>query len=344
LGSSSGSAVAAAANFAAATVGTETQGSLIAPAGINSIVALKPSLGLVSRDYVIPLLDWQDTPGPMGRTVSDVAVLLTGMTGVDNNDPATADAAALAGVDFTQFLKPEAAANLRIGVQVYSDADIEQMILDTGIKPEDGDNLRKVLQADNDEQRRLGQVFRAAGFEVVEVSIAAMPGIPNLDDVLPYGFRDAINRFLAGLGDQVEVKSLADIIAANAQDLPNRAPYGQGYLEEAQATAQSAAEYQAQKEQNQGATRAGLHKLFTDYNIDVLITNSQAYAPAGFPAITVPRGYASDGQPTGLLMLGDYLGDPKLIAAAYAYEQATHARVEPDLEQTLQQIAELGQR
>lgn len=342
LGSSSGSAVAAAANFAAATVGTETQGSLIAPAGINSIVALKPSLGLVSRDYVIPLLDWQDTPGPMGRTVSDVAVLLTGLTGVDANDPATHDAAALAGVDFTQFLKPEAATNLRIGIQVYTDADVEQMIKDTGIKPEDAGELRKAVEAGNDEQRRIGQVFSDLGFKVVEVSESAMPGTPLLDEVLPYGFRDAINGFLAGLGDQVEVKSLADIVAANAQDLPNRAPYGQGYLEEAQATEQSAEEYQALKEQHQGETRAALHKLFTDYKIDVLITNSQAYAPAGLPAITVPSGYAADGEPTGLLMLADYLGEPKLIAAAYAYEQATHARVEPDLSKALQQIEKLG--
>ena len=85
-----------------------------------------------------------------------------------------------------------------------------------------------------------------------------------------------------------------------------------------------------------------MHKLFADNKIDVLITTSQAYAPAGLPAITVPSGYAADGEPTGLLMLADYLGEPKLIAAAHAYEQATHARVEPDLEKAIQQIEELG--
>ena len=82
--------MAAAANFAAVTVGTETQGSIILPAEINSVVGLKTSMGLVSRDYVVPLLEWQDVPGPMGRTVTDVAVLLTAMTGVDENDPVTA--------------------------------------------------------------------------------------------------------------------------------------------------------------------------------------------------------------------------------------------------------------
>ncbi|MEZ4769585.1 MAG: amidase family protein [Caldilineales bacterium] len=112
-GSSSGSAVAAAANLAAVTVGTETQGSIIMPAQINSVVAIKTSMGLVSRDYVVPLLEWQDVPGPMGRTVTDVAVLLTAMAGVDERDPVTQDASELSGVDFTQFLAPEAADGLR---------------------------------------------------------------------------------------------------------------------------------------------------------------------------------------------------------------------------------------
>ena len=92
------------------------------------MVGLKTSMGLVSRDYVVPLLEWQDVPGPMGRTVTDVAVLLTAMTGVDANDPVTQDAAALAtegsaqpGVDFTQFLTPEAAKGLRVGILVYTD-------------------------------------------------------------------------------------------------------------------------------------------------------------------------------------------------------------------------------
>ncbi len=341
-GSSSGSAVAAAANFAAATVGTETQGSLIMPAGINSVVAIKPSLGLVSRDSVIPLLDWQDTPGPMGRTVSDAALLLTAMTGVDANDPATQDAAPLAGVDFTQFLSPEAAAGLRVGIAINTDEDIAQFLKELGIDEATGGDIRASLEAGNDEQRRLGQVFAGLGFEVVEVSTGAVPAAPDLNEVLPYGFRTALDAFLASLDGQVDVKSLADIIARNAEDLPNRAPYGQGYLVDAQAADMTEEEYRALKEQHQADARAGIQAAFADYDLDVLVTSSQAYAPAGFPAITVPNGYDGSGQPQGLVLVGDYLGEPKLIAAANAYEQATHARVAPDLQTTLQQIEHLG--
>ncbi|MEZ4518138.1 MAG: amidase family protein [Chloroflexota bacterium] len=121
FGSSSGSAVAAAADLVTVSVGTETQGSIIAPAGINSVVGLKPTKGLISTDYVIPLLPFQDTPGPIGRTVTDVAVLLSAMTGVDENDFMTSSTADLAGVDFTQFLNAAALAGVRVGLPVWND-------------------------------------------------------------------------------------------------------------------------------------------------------------------------------------------------------------------------------
>ena len=108
LGSSSGSAVGTSANLVAASVGTETAGSLIAPASANGVVGMHPSLGLVSRDRVIPLTSQTDTPGPVARTVADAATMLTAIAGVDERDPATEDAAALTGVDFTSFLDESA--------------------------------------------------------------------------------------------------------------------------------------------------------------------------------------------------------------------------------------------
>src|SRR5690606_38068343 len=252
FGSSSGSAVAAAAGLAAVTVGTETQGSIIMPAAINSVVAIKPSMGLVSRDHVVPLLSWQDVPGPMGRTVSDVAVLLTAMTGMDENDPVTADAAALAGVDFTQFLAPTAANGLSVGILVSTDAEIEQDIKDLEIPADRQDDFRRIYQDENVTQRQIGETFSKLGLEVVEVDLSALPGTPDLGAVLPYGFREDLNRFLTGLGDQVAVGSLEEIIAFNSEDLANRAPYGQGYLKEAQDSLQSEADYLALKEQHQG--------------------------------------------------------------------------------------------
>jgi len=344
-GSSSGSAVAAAANFVAITVGTETQGSLIMPAAINSVVAIKTSMGLVSRDYVVPLLEWQDVPGPMGRTVTDVAVLLTAMTGVDNNDPVTQDAASLAGVDFTAFLTPEAADGLRVGIVLQTEEDIEQFIKDLGMADDRAENVRQALRADADLMRKQGKNFADLGLEVVEVSASALPDNIDLLAVLPYGFKDAINPFLIGLGDQVRVQSLEEIIALNSKDMSNRAPYGQGYLDESQNASISEGEYLALKEQNQTTARDALSSLFVDYGVDVLLSDvGQAYAPAGFPAITVPNGYDESGQPTNIIMVADYLGEPQLLAVAYAFEQATQARVEPDLETTIQQIEALSEK
>ncbi|MEZ4864294.1 MAG: amidase family protein [Caldilineaceae bacterium] len=345
-GSSSGSAVAVAANLAAASVGTETQGSIMLPAEINSVVGIKTSMGLVSRDYVVPLLEWQDVPGPMGRTVTDVAVLLTAMTGVDANDPVTQDAAALAGVDFTQFLSVEAAQTRRVGIIVYSEEDIEQVLAGFGLRGDKGESaeaLRQLYRAQSDAQREIGHRFRDLGMTVVEVSALALPARVDVNDVLPYGFKDAINRFLVNLGAQVEVDSLEAIIALNDADLANRAPYGQGYLEGAQNAPLSEAEYLALKAHNQQTTRAALSSLFADYEIDVLLSDvGQAYAPAGFPAMTVPAGYDEAGQPTGLNLIADYLGEPDLIAVGFAFEQATHARRTPDLEATMQEIDALG--
>jgi amidase len=342
-GSSSGSAVAAAANLAAVTVGTETQGSIILPAEINSVVAIKPSMGLVSRDYVMPVLDWQDVPGPMGRTVTDAAVLLTAMTGVDKNDPVTQDAASLAGVDFTQFLSPEAAKGLRVGIVIKTDEDIEKLLKDSGATGDRAENVRQTLRSLREPQMQLGQTFRDMGFDVVEVSDSALPGRIDVTEVLPYGFRDAVNRFLVGLGDAVKVGSLEEIIKLNREDLANRAPYGQAYLEQSQNSSLSDEAYLALKEQHQSAARAALSSLFADYDIDVLLSDAgQSYAPAGFPAMTVPAGYDETGQPTGIHIIADYLGEPKLIAVGYAFEQATKARRAPDLEATMKQIEALG--
>ncbi|MGF1525343.1 MAG: amidase family protein, partial [Candidatus Competibacterales bacterium] len=124
LGSSTGSAVAVSANLTAVAVGSETQGSIIQPARTNGVVGLKTSLGLVSRDYLIPLVDWMDVPGPLGRTVTDVALLLTALAGVDPADPATRDAAPLAGTDFTDALSLTAARQRRVGVELVDEADI----------------------------------------------------------------------------------------------------------------------------------------------------------------------------------------------------------------------------
>ena len=345
LGSSSGSAVAVAADLATVSVGTETQGSIIQPAIANSVVALKTSRGLVSRDYVIPLLPWQDVPGPMGRTVTDVAVLLGAMTGVDENDAETAKASELAGTDFTEFLSPEALAGVRVGVFVWNDEAFDMYFKDSGITDaEQQQNIREAFAAGNEETLARISKLNEAGIVTVEVPAAAAPN-PFLVDVGPaleYGFQEAINAFLAGLGPAAPLASLEEIVAFNNEDLANRAPYGQEYLEGALNTAISASEYEALEEGNPAAAREALDELFEQYELDVLLVDfGQLYAPAGYPALTVPSGYTEDGAPQGLIFVGRYLSESQLLAVGYAYEQATQARVAPNLEATMQLIGEL---
>ena len=343
-GSSSGSAVSVAADLTTVSVGTETQGSIIEPAIINSVVALKPTKGLISTDYVIPLLPFQDVPGPIGRTVTDVAVLLSALTGVDENDFTTASTAELAGVDFTQYLNAESLAGVRVGVPVWNEEAIAAYFEQFDITDEaQQQSLRDAQPALNADAQALIDVLTAAGVEVVEIPNSAVP--PNPSDVgslLEFGFQQAINEFLAALGDEAPVASLAEIIAFNNEDPANRASYGQDHLEGSAGTAITLEQFASQQQLDNGAARNGIDIFFENYEIDVVASKlSQAYAPAGYPALTVPAGYAADGMPSGTVFTGRRLSEPQLLAVGYAYEQAAQSRREPDLEATMALIEAL---
>ena len=342
-GSSSGSAVSVAAELTAVSVGSETQGSIILPSAINSAVALKTSRGLVSGDYIIPLLSWQDVPGPIGRTVTDVAVLLSAMVGVDANDPNTTDAAALDGTDFTQFLTAEALADVRVGIPVWNDAAFADFFESSGITDEEQQaNIRTTYEADNEAIRAAGELLSAAGATVVEIPKTAVPkGLP-VAPALEYGYKEAINAFLPAVGNGAPA-SLEAIIAFNSEDLTNRAPYGQGHLEASQNPQLSPDEYETVKNDNQRLAREGLDGMFAEYGIDVVVSDvAQTYAPAGYPALTVPSGYDADGKPQNVVFVGGFLSEPQLLAVGYAYEQAAQAWVAPDLEATMGLIEAMG--
>ncbi|MBE2222442.1 MAG: serine hydrolase, partial [Anaerolineae bacterium] len=338
-GSSSGSAAAVAANLTSVSVGTETQGSIISPASHNSVVGLKPSMGLVSRDNIIPLLPAQDMPGPIGRNVTDVAVLLSAMTGVDANDPTTQDAAELAGIDFTQFLTTTVEPGMRVGIVIIDEEAIQQTAVALNFSDNQTQLYRNAVNPLNEAARQTGQLLVPYGIEIVEVSSAKVPNFISPNSAIEYGFKDAINTFLTNLGAEAPVGSLEEIIALNNEDLANFAPYGQSHLLQSQNTAITADEFAAIVEGNRETAVSALSAIFTDLDIDVLISNvGQAYAPAGYPAITIPSGYASSGEPQGIIFVGDYLSEPKLLTTAYIYEQATLARIEPNLDATKLQI------
>jgi len=150
---------------------------------------------------------------------------------------------------------------------------------------------------------------------------------------LEYGFGQALNEFLTSLGDGAPFSSLAEIVDYNNQDPTNRAPYGQGYLESSVNTSITSEEYNQIRESNQAQAKEELDALFENQEIDVIVSSvNQIYAPAGYPALTVPSGYDSiTGEPQSVVFVGGFLSEPQLLAVGYAYEQATLARVSPDL-------------
>ena len=343
FGSSSGSNIAAAANLAAVTVGSETQGSLLLPAGINNVVAIKTSKGLVSGDYIIPLLPFQDVAGPMARSVTDAATLLTAMAGEDENDPETQNAAELSGVDFAQFASMEAAQDRRIGLVVQTEQSVAALLDQAEIAEEERDATAQALLAQNDILRTVGSLFAAAGMEVVEIPADDVPATPNASAALAPGFKRAVNGFLDSLGDAAPVGSLAEIIAFNEEDPANRMPYGQDHLQEAQASDLTDEEWSALREQHISETQAAFQALFDTYNVDMFIDNdTQAYAAAGYPAITIPVTLDAEGKPLSFHIVGDYLSEPSLITAGYVLEQSVDPRVDPDLEATMQLIQQMS--
>jgi amidase len=302
-GSSSGSAVAAAANFAVVTVGTETQGSLLMPAYINSAVGLKPTHSLVSGDYIIPLMPFQDNAGPMGRSVTDAAVLLTAML---SPDPEDADAMDKAHEDYLTYLSDDAMKGLRLGMTGVDDA--------------------------------LQETLEKLGAEVVLIDDA--------NEIIPPVFKYAINDFLPAVN--APVKSLEEVIAVNKEDKKNRAPYGQGYLEESQNTKLSKDETQKMIEEHIKTYTDMLTALFDKYIVDVIVVNNnpaavplgQTYAPAGWPAMTIPAGYAENGEPVSYSFVARPYEEGKMLATAFAIEQSIKAFRPPNLEATIQMLDE----
>lgn len=308
-GSSAGSAVAVAANLVTVAIGTETQGSISSPASSNSLVGLKPSLGLVSRDHIIPITAYQDTAGPLARSVTDMAILLTALAVADSADPAALDAAPLAGRDFTAYLDPDGLRGLRVGLVRMTINDEENVLLDRAVT-----------------------TLRDAGADVIPLALP-QPEL-NVTPVLLHGMRSDLHAYLEATN--APVKTLAEIVAYNEQDPQHCAPQGQAHLIDALALPQTNDDIAALAAANRDHAAAAIHDALMSDDLDVLLTVANrfagVYAPAGFPALIVPAGYTQDGQPFGLTFVGDFLSEPTLIAAAYAFEQEAQARVNPVLD------------
>lgn len=327
-GSSSGSAVAVAANLCAVAVGTETNGSIACPASMNGVVGIKPTIGLVSRSGVIPISKTQDTAGPFGRTVADAAALLSAMAGQDPADATQHKAPQPLPADYTAFLDAGGLKGKRIGVEK------------TMLKKHEG--IDPLLA------RALEQM-KAAGAEIVEVEYMKVQQLPGAESmVLQYEFKDGINRYLSN--SNAKIKSLEGLIAFNNANKAKVMPhFGQELFELAQAKGDlNTKEYKEALEKINGVADA-LNSLLDKHRLDALCgpstgaawcidvvngdfwTGYGSYGPAalsGFPSITLPMGMLS-GLPVGISFLARAYQEPELIRIAYAYEQAGRHRVAP---------------
>ncbi|WP_066306187.1 amidase family protein [Bacillus sp. FJAT-29814] len=317
-GSSSGSGAAIACSFAAASVGTETSGSILNPSCKNSIVGIKPTVGLISRSGIIPIAHSQDTAGPMARTVTDAAILLTALCGRDEKDPITLTNP-LDGIDFSRSLVEDGLKGKRIGIAV--DGFIEFLT----------DEKKKVFHA-------AIEALKTSDAEIVEdIKIPSAKAMWKYD-VLTYEFKPDLNAYLNGLDPSVKVRSLSDVIAFNNQDEEKMLKYGQTVLLESEETSGSlteAAYIDTLEFDLYHSREQGIDFALEKYNLDVILfpadEGSQISAKAGYPSIAVPAGYTEAGEPVGLTFAGTAYSEQVLIEAAYGFEQLTKYRKAPVL-------------
>ncbi len=331
-GSSSGSGAAVAANLCAVAIGTETDGSILSPSSINGVVGVKPTVGLLSRSGIIPISKTQDTAGPMARTVTDAAILLSALTGVDPNDPATAGQES--HPDYTKFLDIDGLKGATIGVERsyfgYSsqvDALMEEAIV----------------------------LLRKMGAQVIDPAPLA-PDLNFGDDefeVLLYEFKDGLNAYFAGLPAGAPVRSLKDLIEFNEKNKEKMMPFfGQEILimAEKKGPLTDKAYQKALANCRRKSREMGIDATLQKYKLDALVVptdtpgwvidhitgdnyvmSKASYsiaAVAGYPGVSVPLGQVL-GMPVGITFFGTAYSEPTLLRLAYAFEQANQGRRAP---------------
>jgi len=329
-GSSSGSGVAVSANLCMLAIGTETNGSIVCPSNNNGIVGIKPTVGLISRSGIIPISFTQDTPGPMGRTVEDVAISLGTLTGIDSSDAKTLVSEGKYLSDYTGSLKKDGINGKRIGVIKGSSAYSQKV-----------DTLFKSAIA----------FLKKNGATVIEVETPRGAGYNNASfEVMLYEFKEGLNRYFTSLGDDAPVRSLAELIEFNKKDSVELRYFDQELFLMAEKKGDlNSPEYREALTKMLKATREnGIDKIMDAEKLDALLapTGSPAWktdlilgdhfiggssslaAISGYPAITVPMGFVEE-LPVGMTFFGRAWSEPVLIEIAYGYEQGTKHRRAP---------------
>jgi len=332
-GSSSGSGAATAANLCVAAIGTETDGSIVCPSSTCGLVGIKPTLGLVSRSGIIPIAHTQDTAGPMARNVTDAAIILGALTGIDPRDPATNESKGKMLTDYTKFLDPDGLRGARIGVSrnYFGFQDKVDELMEDLIK-----------------------ILKDRGAVIVDPANLITP--PEFNDnelsVLLYELKSDLNSYLSTLGPSAPMHTLKEIIDFNEKNRDKEMPFfGQDLFIKAEAKGPlTDKEYlDAVKKNKELAREKGIDLIIQNNKLDALIAPtggpawltdyingdhftggySSASAVAGYAHITVPAGFIS-GLPIGLSFFASAYSEPTLIKLAYSFEQATKARHAPE--------------
>lgn len=329
-GSSSGTGSALSANLCSLGIGTETDGSIVCPSGMNGIVGIKPTVGLWSRTGIIPISSTQDTAGPMTRTVKDAAYLLGALTGVDNNDPTSTISEGKSKTDYTKSLVEDGLLGAKIGV------------------------LRNYFGFD----KRVDQIMENS---IIAMKNAGAVIVDDLDftpkneigqyewNLLLFEFKHTLNEYFR-LHPNSPVKSLEELIAFNKEhEAESMTWFQQELFEMAQAKGDlNSEEYKEAYEKSKIVAQKALNKLFTDNQLDALVapTNGPAWktdyingdnykggssspaAVSGYPSITVPAGFINE-LPVGISFIGKEWDESTLIKLAYSFEQKTNIRQKP---------------
>lgn len=329
-GSSSGSAVAVSANLCVLAIGTETNGSIVCPSNNNGIVGLKPTVGLISRSGIIPISFTQDTPGPMGRSVEDVAICLGMLVGVDSADSKTLGSEEFYQTDYTKFLIQDGIKGKRIGLlkDVMGYHHKVDILIDKSV-----------------------EYLKSQGAEVIEVEFPGNRSFRGASfTVMLYEFKNGLNKYFSGLGNDAPVKNLEELIAFNRSDSIEMRYFDQKLIEMAQEKSDlESSEYKDALRNMLLDTRDnGIDKLMNEHNLDAIMapTGSPAWktdlivgdhfiggsssfaAISGYPNITVPMGFI-DELPVGVSFFGRAWSEAVLLEIAYGFEQGTRHRRAP---------------
>lgn len=303
-GSSSGSGVATSVNFAEATIGSETAGSILSPASQNSVVGLKPTIGLVSRSGIVPISSTLDTAGPITRTVMDNAIILDAIYGYDSKDSKSLNTN---GVSYLNFSTQNTLQGKRFGAP--------KRFLEDSL-------YAKALS-----------VLKNKGATIVEIEEENL-SLPNFLRLLNIDMKKDLPAYFSNAANSnLKMKSVNDVIAFNKKDSVNRMPYGQNLFYGIASDEGDIDYLKAIKDTLKTNGTSYFNIPMRKHNLDgfLSVNNSHAAfaAVAEFPALTVPMGYTNEGEPKGLTFIAKPLQEKQLLEWAYAYEQASKARVSP---------------